>query len=151
MFIIISFPVWHLPNEGKIRQEEAWRGFNLSGPKPSLNPLQMPLLNHSFKGLNAIMLVFLDFSDTQARVKAIWKQVIEPHLWGERLAAEYLFQGRRYSLNTIWALLTANVPLVPNSCDHCGAGDDNWGQGFLFGILFRRSEWPWLCPSNSPF
>lgn len=32
-----------------------------SWPKPSLNPVQMPLLNHSFKRLNVIMEAFLYF------------------------------------------------------------------------------------------
>lgn len=48
-------------------------------PKPSLNPVQMPLLNHSFKGLSMIIMVFLYFSDTQVRVKAILKRAIEFH------------------------------------------------------------------------
>lgn len=46
----------------------------------------MPLLNHSFKGLNMIIMVFLYFSDTQVRVKAILKRAIEFHPWGEKVA-----------------------------------------------------------------
>lgn len=48
-------------------------------PKPSLNPAQMPLLTHSFKGLNMIIVVFLPFSDTQVRDRAILKAAIEFH------------------------------------------------------------------------
>lgn len=51
-----------------------------SWPKPSLNPVQMPLLNHSFKRLNVIMEAFLYFCETQAHVRAIKKPAIESHL-----------------------------------------------------------------------
>lgn len=67
MFIIISFPILRLTNKKKTR------------PKPSLNPVQMPLLNNSFKGLNVIIMAFLYFSDTQVHVKAILKCAIEFH------------------------------------------------------------------------
>lgn len=46
----------------------------------------MPLLSHSFKGLNVIVAVFLYFSDTQVRVKAILKAAVEFHSWGEKVA-----------------------------------------------------------------
>lgn len=39
----------------------------------------MPLLNHSFKGLNVIIMAFVYFSDTQVRVKAILKPAIAFH------------------------------------------------------------------------
>lgn len=54
----------------------------------------MPLLNHSFKGLNMIMELFLYFPDTQVHVKAILKPAIEFHPWGEK-AVWWVFISRK--------------------------------------------------------